>query len=90
MTSPTKPRGRPSVPEEEVKKQIIGSAMALLFDKGYDATTIEAVASHAGVAKKTVYRFAKNREELLGLSVRNWTDNYAPLLQSDPTDKNDV
>ncbi len=33
MTSPTKPRGRPSVPEEEVKKQIIGSAMALLFDK---------------------------------------------------------
>lgn len=41
--------------------------MALLFDKGYDATTIEAVASHAGVAKKTVYRFAKNREELLGL-----------------------
>ncbi|MBG0635027.1 TetR/AcrR family transcriptional regulator [Enterobacter ludwigii] len=90
MTSPTKPRGRPSVPEEEVKKQIIGSAIALLFDKGYDATTIEAVASHAGVAKKTVYRFAKNREELLGLSVRNWTDNYAPLLQSDPTDKNDV
>lgn len=90
MTSPTKPRGRPSVPEEEVKKQIIGSATALLFDKGYDATTIEAVASHAGVAKKTVYRFAKNREELLGLSVRNWTDNYAPLLQSDPTDKNDV
>ena len=90
MTSPTKPRGRPSVPEEEVKKQIIGSATALLFDKGYDATTIEAVASHAGVAKKTVYRFAKNREDLLGLSVRNWTDNYAPLLQSDPTDKNDV
>lgn len=89
-TSPTKTRGRPSVPQEEVKKKIMSSAMSLLFDKGYDATTIEAVASHAGVAKKTVYRFAKNREEMLGLSVRSWTDNYAPLLQIDPMDKNDV
>ncbi|WP_104925110.1 TetR/AcrR family transcriptional regulator [Rahnella sikkimica] len=85
-----KPRGRPSAPQEEVKKQIIDSTMTLLFDKGYDATTIEAVASQAGVAKKTVYRFAKNREELLGLSVRNWTDNYAPLTQLDPKDKSDV
>ncbi|MBP2838186.1 TetR/AcrR family transcriptional regulator [Dickeya parazeae] len=89
-TLPPKLRGRPSAPQEEVKKQIISSTMTLLFDEGYDATTIQAVAAHAGVAKKTVYRFAKNREELLGLSVRNWTDNYAPLLQIDPSSKNDV
>lgn len=88
--SAPKPRGRPSAPQDEVKKLIIDSAMTLLFENGYQATTIEAVASQAGVAKKTVYRFAKDREELLGLSVRNWTDHYAPLSLRDAKNQRDV
>ena len=41
------------------------------------------MAAQAGVAKKTVYRHASNREELVGLAVREWTDGFAPQLQRD-------
>lgn len=40
--------------------------------------------------KKTAYRYAANREELIGLAVRQWTDEYAPSMQTDPQDIGDV
>lgn len=87
---PPKTRGRPAAPPEQVKKNIINSGMELLLEKGYEAATIEAIASHAGVAKKTLYRFVQNRDELLGLAVRSWTDNYVDLLHRDPETQADV
>lgn len=59
--------------------------MNVLLEIGYESTTMEAVAAHAGVAKKTVYRYAANRQELIGLAVREWTNAYAPALQAGPT-----
>ncbi len=48
------------------------------------------MAAHAGVAKKTVYRHASNREELVGLAVREWTDGFAPQLQRDARNAQEV
>ncbi|GGY25386.1 TetR/AcrR family transcriptional regulator [Paludibacterium paludis] len=70
-------RGRPAVPEEELKRQVLRAAAHLLTTRGYAAATIEAVAREAGVAKKTVYRFVSNREELVGAIVGSWTDEFA-------------
>lgn len=82
-TTPTRRRGRPARPEAEVRHAVLQATLELLLAQGYEATTIEAVATHAGVAKKTVYRHASNREELVGLAVREWTDGFAPQLQRD-------
>lgn len=64
--------------------------MTLLLRHGYAATSMEAIASHAGVAKKTAYRFAQNRDELIALAVRSWTDPFVPALEHDPDDAEDV
>lgn len=69
---------------------MLQATLELLLAQGYEATTIEAVAAHAGVAKKTVYRHASNREELVGLAVREWTDGFAPQLQRDARDADEV
>ncbi|TDB32716.1 TetR/AcrR family transcriptional regulator [Stenotrophomonas sp. TEPEL] len=88
--APPRRRGRPARPEGDVRHAVLQATLAVLLAQGYEATTIEAVAAHAGVAKKTVYRHAGNRDELVGLAVREWTDGFAPQLQRDARHAEDV
>jgi TetR/AcrR family transcriptional regulator, mexJK operon transcriptional repressor len=61
----------------------VTAAMWILLNEGYAATTMEAVARRAGLAKKSLYRLAANREELVALVVRSWTDEFKPVLAAD-------
>lgn len=78
-----RPRGRPARPEHEANDAALAAATWLLLNEGYAATTMEAVAKRAGLAKKTLYRFAANREDLVALVVRGWTDGFRPALSAD-------
>lgn len=89
-TTPSRPRGRPARPENEASEAAVAAAIWLLLNEGYAATTMEAVARRAGLAKKTLYRFAANREDLVGLVVRNWTDGFRPVLSADARSSADV
>lgn len=81
-----KPRGRPPLSEEVLRGKVAEAAMHVILMQGYSAMTMEAVAQQAKVAKKTVYRFAANREELVGLIVGRWTDSLPPAFEADATD----
>ena len=59
-------------------------------ERGYAATTLEAVARRAGMAKKTVYRYASDREDLVAQVVRGWTDGFAPVMAQDVTSVDEV
>ena len=83
---PQKPRGRPPLSEDLLRGKVAGAATQLILAQGYAAMTMEAVAQQAGVAKKTVYRFAANREELVGLIVGNWTDSLPPAFEAEAAD----
>lgn len=83
---PQKPRGRPPLSEDLLRGKVAGAATRLILGQGYAAMTMEAVAQQAGVAKKTVYRFAANREELVGLIVGNWTDSLPPAFEAEAAD----
>ena len=56
-------RGRPRQPE--VDDRITGAAVDLLRSGGPAAVNIDAVANHCGVARTTIYRRYRTREELL-------------------------
>ncbi|GAB90365.1 TetR/AcrR family transcriptional regulator [Gordonia rhizosphera] len=45
--------------------KIMSSTLELLRSGGPDAVTIESVAKHSGVARTTIYRRYRNREEML-------------------------
>jgi AcrR family transcriptional regulator len=91
MDEPKKnPRGRPPRDEESVRQALLSSCMNLLLERGYEAVTMEGIAAHAGVAKKTVYRYAANRQELVGQAVRQWSDGYAASMHAEPVDGDDV
>ncbi|MDZ5636183.1 TetR/AcrR family transcriptional regulator [Janthinobacterium sp. GMG1] len=76
-------RGRPARPPGEAREAAVQAATWLLLQEGYAATTMEAVARHAGMAKKSLYQYAANREELVALVVRGWTDAFLPAMAHD-------
>lgn len=55
--------GRPRDPENDAA--ILNAALDLLIERGATGTSIEAVAQRAGVAKLTVYRRWRSKEDLL-------------------------
>lgn len=88
-TTESRGRGRPVVPEEELITKIREASLSLLLSQGYSAMTMDAVAKQAGVSKKTLYRFADNREDLAEQIVRGWTDSFVPLFMQDAKTKDD-
>ena len=55
-------RGRPRDPEADGR--ILAAASALILLRGFDAMTVDEVASNAGVGKATVYRRWSRKEDL--------------------------
>jgi len=55
-------RGRPRDPETD--ERITTAAAELILQRGFDRTTVDDVAAHAGVGKATVYRRWPSKEDL--------------------------
>lgn len=66
MTKPDGP-GRPRDPEAD--KAILRAAIELLVERGVDQTSIEQIAKRAGVAKVTVYRRWRTKEDLFAQAI---------------------
>jgi AcrR family transcriptional regulator len=58
-----RPRGRPR--RASARDAIIAATLALLAERGFQGTTIEAIAVRAGVGRNTIYRRWSSKEELV-------------------------
>ncbi|WP_132876009.1 TetR/AcrR family transcriptional regulator [Tamaricihabitans halophyticus] len=54
-----------------VDRRIYDAALAILREHGAAAVTIESVAARSGVARTTIYRRHKDRDELLGAALND-------------------
>ncbi|MBD2784041.1 TetR/AcrR family transcriptional regulator [Xenorhabdus sp. DI] len=79
----SRPRGRPTIPEQEIRHKIHDVTFLLLINQGYNKTTMDVVAQKTGIAKKTLYRFVQNREDLLEQIVIHWQDNFIPTFKKE-------
>ena len=67
ITTPT--RGRPRDPL--TRQAILDAALALVAEVGYDRTTVDAIATKAGVSKPTLYRrWPHGKPELVADAIR--------------------
>ena len=57
----------------ERREQILDAALRLWTEHGFDATTVDALAREAGVAKGTVYLYFATKEELFAAAVERWS-----------------
>ncbi|MDM0077111.1 TetR/AcrR family transcriptional regulator [Variovorax sp. J2P1-59] len=76
-------RGRPS-PEQAIalRESFLAAALESFLDKGYAATSIEAIAREAGVAKITIYRQFDNKEALFREVVHRAVSSARETMQA--------
>ena len=78
------PPGRPK--DMEKRASILEAAMALFPSRGYDGTSVEAIAQSAGVSKLTVYSHFADKETLFGAAVTECCVQMLPhrLFEPEP------
>ena len=64
--------------QQQTRERIIDAAMFLHEKLGPAATTISALAEHAGVQRLTVYRHFENEEELFNACTTKWLGQNPP------------
>lgn len=78
--------GRPK--DLEKRAAILAAAARLFIERGYEATSMDAVAADAGVSKLTVYNHFTDKEKLFREAVVFVAEKYVPheVFEPDPED----
>lgn len=84
-------RGRPQLrPDHETRQIIYEAARHEFAGNGYAATSMEAVARHAGVSTKTLYRLIPNKATLFEGMVSDRLDRFLSDFNLRAADQADV
>lgn len=65
------------------EKKIFDSAVELIFEKGYSATTTSEIAKKAGVAEGTIFRYYPNKKKFLHKIVYEVIDRFGEAVAID-------
>ena len=83
--------GRPSRLElAQLSDRILDVATALFLGDGFGATSIEAVAKHAGISKRTFYHRFSGKEEVFEAVVRRLIERWTPSFDAAVLDAPDL
>ena len=58
-------RGRSTEGRAEVRRDLVAAAVRLFTERGYDETTIDDVATAAGVGRRTFFRYFRSKEDAI-------------------------
>jgi AcrR family transcriptional regulator len=81
MSTVKKNVGRPR--DETIRVRILQTAVTILIRQGYRATTMNEIALQARVGKQTLYRWWKNRAELLMETLLNYAEMNVDAADQD-------
>lgn len=59
---------------DQVRSQIIGAAIQVISEKGFQKTTVRQIAQAAGIADGTIYNYFKNKDDILMAIVEQLTE----------------
>lgn len=88
LNLPAAPRraGRPSRAEAEVlPERVLASARALFLEQGFAATSVQHIAAHAGVTKRTLYVKVGDKEALFRAVINEVLAGWRHSVAAAPT-----
>lgn len=65
--------------KEEAKKRIVEAGLEVMYEKGYCKTTMEDIAKRLNVSKPALYRYFKNKDELVIESANYLQTQYRDI-----------
>src|SRR5258708_20840717 len=68
---------------EQKRRMILQSAEELFLTRGFDGTSMDEVAVHAGVSKQTVYNQFPNKAALFVQIIKSMTPHAADRVQTE-------
>ena len=77
------------VPEyrEEAKRRIVQAGLEAMYEKGYCKTTMDDIAARLDVSKPALYRYFKNKDELVVESAKILQGQYRKVTDQDEPDR---
>lgn len=73
--------GRRAEKKAETRDALIAAAYELFRERGFGSTTMEEVAEHAGVSRRTAFRYFPNKETLVFPHRPRRLERFVELLQ---------
>lgn len=69
----------------ETRQRIAETALRLFLAKGYEGTTLDAIAAEAGISRRTFFSYFKSKDDIIlfGLDA-DWARMIADLLKTSP------
>jgi TetR/AcrR family transcriptional repressor of nem operon len=85
---------RPQPPKAGARQKLLDAALSLIREKGYSATSVDELCTHAGVTKGAFFHHFKSKDALAVAAANHWSEitgaffETAPYHQrSDPLDR---
>ena len=86
--NPTKPgEGLRQRKRRETLQRITDVGICLFIEKGYEATTLDEIASAAGISRRTFFYYFKSKDEILLSLQSGLGDMIVDALRATPQDK---
>jgi AcrR family transcriptional regulator len=83
-----KPEGLRERKRRETSERIIEKGLKLFVKKGYDATTLDAIAEAAGISRRTFFYYFKSKEDLLlAAHDSGFREALRPGMLEEPSDQ---
>ncbi|SEI45333.1 TetR/AcrR family transcriptional regulator [Pseudomonas sp. NFR16] len=87
-TSPSGPQGLRARKRQETLERIAETGLSLFIERGYEATTLDAIAEAAGISRRTFFYYFKSKEEiLLDWQMRGFSVSLHKAVLAQPADR---
>lgn len=89
MTSAAAAGGLRERHKQSTRRSLEDAALRLFAERGYDATTIEAIAEAAEVSPRTFFRYFTAKDEVLDMGWQQRREQLAGLVDAVPAEEDD-
>ncbi len=86
--APPKPEGLRARKRQETLQRIAETGLRLFGERGYEATTLDAIADAAGISRRTFFSYFRSKEEiLLEWQMRGFSAQLRRAVLAQPADR---